>query len=168
MSLRPGAWLGQAVFHALFMLLIAWLSLRPVYEHLPPDQAMIKLSFSHAGRLIADCRTYTPEEIAAMPPNMRKAQDCPRERQPVQIELWLDDAVLFETALQPSGLWRDGSATIYRKFAVPAGEHRLSARLSDHADAVEPDYRKDAIVNLAPRRNFVIDFNVEKDGFHFQ
>ena len=50
------AWLGQALLYALFALIIGYFSNSPAYRHLPADQALIKLSFSHQGKLISECR----------------------------------------------------------------------------------------------------------------
>ena len=43
----PLAWFGQALLYGLFALFIGVFSSWPTYRHLPPDQALIKVSFSH-------------------------------------------------------------------------------------------------------------------------
>ena len=48
---------------------------------------MVSLSFSRAGQRIRECRRLTQEELNRLPPNMRKPEDCPRERLPVRVLL---------------------------------------------------------------------------------
>ena len=51
---KPLAWIGQGLLYALFALGIATFSSWPKYQHLPADQALIKLSFTHSGKRVAD------------------------------------------------------------------------------------------------------------------
>ncbi len=157
--------LGQAVLYAAFALAIGYLSTSPAYTHLAPDQALLKLSFSHGAQRIGKCRERSDEELAKMPPNMRTRQDCPRERAPVIVELELDGVRLYRGSLPPSGLSRDGSASVYRRFIVPAGTHRIVARLSDNARG-EFNYFGEQTVRLAPAQIVVVEFHAP-GGFRF-
>jgi hypothetical protein len=160
--------LGQATAYAAFGATIAWLSADPVWRHHDPAQAQIKLSFSHAGAKVGDCRRLTPEEIAALPPNMRKPMDCPRGRVPVVVELELDGSTVVSASLAPTGIAGDGPSSAYRRFAVAAGEHRIVARLRDSRRAEGFDYESATTVVLAPRQNFVVDFQSTLGGFRFR
>lgn len=71
-------YLLQALLYGAFIAVLGYFSTSPAYRHLPPDQALVKLSFTHAAQRKGECRTRTPEELAKLPPNMRIAQDCPR------------------------------------------------------------------------------------------
>lgn len=158
---------GQAVAYVLFAIFVGVFSDTPAYHPIAPDEAVIKLSFSHAGERAQPCRTRTPEEVAKLPPNMRLALDCPRERSPVRVELRLDDELVFRDALKPAGLKRDMASTVYRRFVVPAGEHTLALRLSDRPD-VEFNYAHERRVALSPAQLLVIDFKPESGGFVIQ
>lgn len=176
---------GQAAFYALFLLVVGYFSTSPAYVHMPPEQALIKLSFSHAGQPAQPCRPRTPEELAKLPPNMRAPLECGRERSPVLIELELDGKPLYRAELAPSGLKHDGMSTLYRRFPVAAGTHRLAARLKDDvkgltnaagagragaAQVALPDYNyaQQAEVTLASGQVFVVDFDARKGGFVFK
>ena len=75
--------LGQfAVIVALFAA-VAWLSDRPMYRQIPTGSAVMMLTFVHSADRRGECRRLTPEEIAKLPPNMRRVQDCPRVRRPI-------------------------------------------------------------------------------------
>ncbi len=164
---RPFQLLGQAIAYALFAGVIGYFSTSPAYTHLDPGLALIKLSFSHAGQHKGECRQRTPEEIANLPPNMRRPMDCPRERLPLLVEIVLDGELLYRGELPPSGLAGDGAATAYRKFSIAAGKHHLMARLRDSDRSTGYDYEQAADITLHPRQNFVIDFRPALGGFLF-
>ncbi len=159
---------GQAAFYALFLLVVGYFSTSPAYVHMPPEQALIKLSFSHAGQPAQPCRPRTPEELAKLPPNMRAPLECGRERSPVLIELELDGKPLYRAELAPSGLKHDGMSTLYRRFPVAAGRHRLAARLKDQVALPDYNYAQQAEVTLASGQVFVVDFDARKGGFVFK
>jgi hypothetical protein len=157
--------LGQAVLYGAFALAIGYFSTAPAYTHLAPGQALLKLSFSHGAQRVGECRERSDQELAKLPPNMRVRQDCPRERAPVIVELEMDGVRLYRESLPPSGLSHDGSASVYHRFVVPAGTHRLSARLSDNAKG-DFNYRGEETLTLAPAQIVVVEFHAPT-GFQF-
>lgn len=161
---KPINLLTQALLYALFALAIGAFATWPPYRHLAPDQALIKLSFSHSGKLLAECRQRSPEELAKMPPNMRTPMDCRRERSPVAIEIDLDGKPLFRRIAPPSGLSKDGASTVYQRFTLPAGTHQLAVRFSDDVNKKDFGYQRVETVTLAPGKVLVIDFDAEKGG----
>ena len=163
-ALRYGA---QAVLYAAFVAVIGYFSTSPVYEHLAPGEALLKLSLTHAGARKEACRQRSAEELAKLAPNMRAQSVCPRERVPVTVEVTLDDAPLFRVVAPPSGFSKDGSSTIYRRVPVAAGRHRIGARLADNP-AGEFTFAHDATVDLSPGRVVVIDFDPAQGGFVFR
>ena len=178
-------YLGQAVFYGLFVAFIGYFSVAPAYVHFPSDQGLIKASFSHAGQPLEECRVRTAEELEKLPPNMRVPMQCGRERSPVTFELELDGKPIYRAELPPRGLSRDGASTVYQRFPVPAGQHRLRARLKDDvkgftnvagagragatsARVTDFNYTKEADVTVAPGQVFVVDFNARAGGFVFK
>ena len=159
---------GQMVLYALFAATIGFFSSYPRYRHLAHDQALLKLSFSHPGQLVSECRRRTQEELAALPPNMRNPLDCPRERSPVTVQLALDGSVLARREIPPAGLSRDGSSTIYARFPVPAGSHRLSIQLKDSVREPGFNYSRDEELRIQPGQIVVVDFNPERGGIVIQ
>lgn len=158
---------GQGLVYLAFAVLLGVFANGPSYTHLPADQAMIKLSFAHGGSHKQACRRRTAEEIAALPPNMRKVFDCPRERVAVLVELRLDGDELYRAELQPTGLAGDGPSRVYARFAVVPGRHVLEARLRDTPRSEGFDYVRKEVIELAPLQNFVVDFRPGGDGFVF-
>lgn len=163
----PWRFIGQALAYALFAGAIGVLATEPRYSPIDPQAAMIKLSFTHVGQRAGACRTLSAEELARLPPNMRQAQDCPRARVPLRVELELDGRLLLARELPAAGLSHDRAASLYEKFTVPSGRHRVAVRLRDSARATGFDYESTREVELRPRQNFVIDFRQEAGGFIF-
>ena len=165
---KPLAIAAQAVLYALFAAAIGWFSFHPRSRQLEPDQALLKLSFSHPGQLREECRQRSAEELEKLPPNMRQALDCPRERSPVSIELALDGALLTREVVRPAGVARDGPSTLYARFVVPAGEHRLSVRINDSVREAGFNHVREEEVELDPGRILVVDFDPGKGGILFR
>ncbi len=159
---------GQAVFYGLFVAVIGYFSSAPAYVHFPPDMALIKASFSHAGQPKEECHVRTADELAKLPPNMRVAVQCGRERSPVVFDLELDGKPVYRAELPPAGLSRDGVSTVYQRFQVPAGRHHLHARLKDSVRVPDFNYVKEADVELAPAQVFVVEFSARTGGFVFK
>lgn len=158
-SVTAAAWLGQLLLYAAFALVIGVFSGWPPYRHLASDQSLIKLSFSHTGKPVSDCRAQTPEELARLPPNMRAPVRCPRERSPIVVELDIDGAAVYRHTARPSGLSRDGASSVYHRHALDAGVHRVAVRMKDDARSAGFDHVREDTVRLAPAQILVIDFD---------
>jgi hypothetical protein len=157
----------QALCYAAFMVVVGYFATSPPYVHLPADQALVKLSFQHAGQRKEACRERTAEELAKLAPNMRAATVCQRERVNIEVEIAMDGKTLFTMVAPPTGLSRDGAATVYRRVAVPAGEHRFVAKLKDAPEA-GPGFVAEHRVELKPGRVLVIDFDAKEGGWVFR
>lgn len=160
-------YLGQVFVLAIGAAIVAYFSVQPSYDAFPSDRAQIKLSFAHVGKPKGECRRLTREELAALPPNMRKPTQCPRERVPLVLELEVDGTILFADTLSPTGVASDLPARVYEKIEVSPGSHRVVARLRDSARTDGFDYVREAEIELAPRDILVIDFMAHRGGFLF-
>jgi hypothetical protein len=171
MSLHPVnrivSYAGQAVGYAAFCAVLAYFSTSPAYEPLPPGTALVKVSLQHAGQRKEACHERSAEELAKLAPNMRAASVCPRERVPVAISIELDGRPLVDATVAPSGLARDGSSTLYRRVEVPAGDHRVVAKLGD-SPAGGFDHVKEATVTLKPGAILLLDFDAKAGGWLFR
>lgn len=157
----------QLITYLAFAILVGYFSSNPEYEFLDPDMALLKISFSHAGERKEECRRLTQEELEAMAPNMRRPLECRRERVPILIEVILDGKTLYKEQVPASGLSHDGASTVYERFRVTAGEHRLVIRMWDSRGNEGFDHERSADIELKPGQNFVIDFNKDAGGFVF-
>lgn len=158
------AWGGQVLLYALFALAIGYFSTDPPYRLLGENEALLRLSFMHAGKPRFECRQRTAEEMAKLPPQMRAATDCPRERSPVLVRVELDGRTVVDEAFAPAGLARDGASAGYRRLPIAAGPHRLRVEVSDGARAQGFPYRREATIDVKPGQVVLIDFNPEQGG----
>ena len=165
---RIGIWTGQFLLYAAFGAAIALFSRWPAYQHLAPDQALVKLSFVHHGERLGECQEQTLEELAKLPPNMRAPTVCPRERSPVTVEVDLNGTTVLKRIAPPTGLSKDGASAVYERLVVPAGEHLITVRLSDDVRARDQAYRHESTVKLVPGQVLVIDFDAGKGGITLQ
>lgn len=157
----------QALCYVAFIAVVGYFSTSPPYVHLPAGQALVKLSFQHAGQRKEACRERSAEELAKLAPNMRAATVCPRERANIEVEIAMDGRPLFAMVAPPTGLSRDGATTVYRRLAVPAGSHRFVAKMKD-AVAGDYGYVADRAIELKPGRVLVIDFDAKEGGWVFR
>lgn len=164
---RALRYLGQAAVLAIGAALTAYFSIEPSYQVYPPDLAQIKLSFSHVGKPKGECHRLTTEELAKLPPNMRKPTRCPRERVPLVVELEVDGKSLFVDTLEPTGVAKDLPSRVYRKLEIAPGAHHVIARMRDSARTEGFDYVREADVTLAPLDIMVVDFRADLGGFQF-
>jgi hypothetical protein len=164
----PRAWAGQLLLYALFAAAIGVFSRWPVYHPIGTDQALIKVSLTHAGKPVGDCRAQTEAELAKLPPNMRAPMRCPRERSPVTVEVDINGVAALRRAAPPSGLSRDGASALYQRIVVDAGEQRIAVRINDDARRPGFPYQRETTVKLAPAQVLVIDFDAERGGIILQ
>ncbi|MBW7900787.1 MAG: hypothetical protein H3C26_04885 [Rhodocyclaceae bacterium] len=165
--LKPAAAIaGQVVLYGAFAAFIGYFATDPVYRQIPDDVAVLKVSFSHLGD--RECRKRTPEELAKLPPNMRAPLDCPRERSDINFELDIDGQTVVKHVLHPTGLYKDGISTMYRRLEIPAGTHTFTARMQDNLKLEGWRFVKEETVELKPAQAMVIDFHPDKGGLFFQ
>ena len=164
MSSQAARWIGQIVLYAAFAAAVAVLSQWPEYRPLAADQALLKVSFLHHGQRLQACVEQTPQELAKLPPNMRAPTRCPRERSPVTVEVELDGSLVYRQTAAPSGLSRDGTASVYRSIPVTAGAHRVHVRIRDSARSEGFDFEHEGVVQFDPLQVRVVDFSAEQGG----
>ncbi|HAD28096.1 MAG TPA: hypothetical protein DCF96_05455 [Rhodobacteraceae bacterium] len=136
-----------------------------VWQSLPADYALLRLSFIESG--IRDCRNQTKAELAELPQNMRREQVCASRRAPVYVELDLNGETLFAQNLPPTGLLGTGPSRVYQRFELPAGNYDLTVRLRNDPAKIEFTKIMTRQLSLKPAQSFVIDYKEEAGGFVF-
>ena len=163
----PARYAAQAALYAAFVAFVGYFANAPSFEQLAPDEALVRLSFSHGAQPRQPCHQRSAEELAKLAPNMRAPLVCPRERAPVLVELEMDGALLYRILALPAGLARDGASTVYRRLVVKAGRHHFRARLSDNTKR-EFNYSAERSVDLNAGQALLVDFNAREGGFLFR
>ena len=151
---------------ALVFMGVAALSNRPVHRSLPDGVGVLTLSFSHGADRRAACRPATPEELAKLPPNMRRPEICPRDRPPIRVEFDIDGRRMFAADVPPSGIAGDGPSRVHQRFVLPAGDHDVAVRMRERPDG-DFAWHAERTIRLAPGASRVIDFRAASGGFVF-
>lgn len=158
---------GRFAALALIFMGVAALSNWPSHRSLPADVGVLTLSFSHGAGRRAACRRATPEELAALPANMRRPNICPRERPAIRIEFDIDGERAFEADVPPSGIAGDGPSRVHQRFLLPSGRHEVAVRMRDRPGE-EFAWRGERSIELGPADHRVIDFRADAGGFVFR
>jgi hypothetical protein len=158
-------WVLQSICYVPVILFIGYFSDSPGYRPLSGQEAVIKLTLRHSGKLLGECRQRSEAELEQLPANMRIAESCPRERSPLRVELLLDGKLYYGGWLPPSGFQNDGMTSLYKRFIVPAVETNIEIRMKDHVDSAAFDYTLQRDIDLQPNRVLVIDFKASEKSF---
>ena len=154
----------QAVNYTIFMALIWYFATSPSVRVIEDDEAMITVAFAHAGETRAKCRKLSQEELMKLPPNMRKPEDCPRERSPIIIEAMLDGKAIYSKTMMPPGIFNDGSVNIFYSSKVPAGKHMFEIKMDDSVRKQGFNYQLMQDINIKPAQILLVEFEPLK-GF---
>ncbi len=164
----PLQYLGQAVWYGLFIAFVGYFSTSPAYTHVPPGHALIKLTFTQPGKRLEPCVQRSPEELAKLPPQLRKPTKCPRERSPVWVVFEIDGERFYEAKIEARGLSKDLPSPVYQRFIVPAGKHALQVRMRDDVKTEGYNYAGEKTMVLEPLQTVVIDFDKSRREFTFE
>ena len=163
---KPVRYLLQTFNYAVFMALVWYFSAAPAVRLIGEDEAVLTIAFAHAGQLREPCRRLTQEELNQLAPNMRKLDDCPRERSPVTIEALLDGELVYRGVLEPPGLFDDGGVDVYYSAKIPAGQHLLTLRMNDSVRVEGFNHELERPVAVDPAQVLLVGFD-NKRGFVF-
>ena len=159
---------GQFLVIAALFAGVAALSDWPRYSSIPADSGVVMVTFIHGADRKASCRKLTPAEIAKLPPNMRRTQECPRGRPPIYLELEIDNRTVYAETLHPTGIAGDAPSRVYERFVLPAKDYDLKVRMRDVPGTPGFNYAREERIALAPGQLFVIDFDPAGHKFIFR
>ena len=164
MKRTPLRYLLQALNYAVFMGLVWYFASYPAINLIGDDEAVLTIAFAHAGQLREPCRRLSQEELNELAPNMRKLEDCPRERSPVTIEAELDGELVYSETLAPPGLFGDGGVDVFYSTRIDAGNHQVKLRMNDSVRIEGFNHQLEQQVQVAPTRILLVGFD-HRRGF---
>jgi len=160
-------YLLQAFNYAIFMALIWYFATSPSIRVIEDDQAMITVAFAHAGETREECRRLSQEELMKLPPNMRKLEDCPRERSPIIVEATLDGKSIYNKTMLPPGIFNDGGVNIFYSSKVPAGKHSFKIKMDDSVRKQGFNHVFEQDIEIKPQQIVLVEFDSLK-GFSIE
>jgi len=95
------------------------------YPSRVPEQSVIRLTWRVRSHRQEACRRLTPEELAALPPHMRREEVCEGRLLPYHLRVVLDGRTILEEEVRPAGVRADRPLYVYHEIPVAPGEQRL-------------------------------------------
>ena len=155
---------GQAVTYVAFAAFIGYFSMAPPYTVLEPRHGLLRLSFTHPGKVVSACRQRSAEELAKLPPQMRSTEECQRARSPVQVRIEVDGRVMLERSFPPAGLAKDGASSGYWRTPIATGSHELRVQVRDDVRPEAPAYQRSERIDVREGAIVLVDFKPELGG----
>jgi hypothetical protein len=121
------------------------------------DEAGIRLSWRTVSEPVSECRTPTPEELAALPPHMRMQQICERQHVPFRLRVAIDGERVRDVLLHPRGARGDRPLYVFEELRVAPGTHRIEVGFQEEREEEVGSARApvtlvlDTTLELAPR-----------------
>jgi len=120
------------------------------------QDAIIRLSWRAVGQRIEECRVPSEEELAALPPHMRREEICEGRLAPFQLDVSIDGQPVHSAEIRASGARQDRPTYVFHEIRVPPGRHDLKVRFAvDAESAADASIRAplllEAAIDSAPR-----------------
>ena len=154
----PLKYLAQAALYALFFVPLVFVTHNPTHRHLDDNLSVLKIAVRHSGQIIGECETLSAGDYAKLAANMKQLESCPRERSPLQLELRVDGETLYSGTTPASGIHNDGLSSMYRRFTLPSGRHRLQIFMNDDVAVEGYTWELDQDIELRPAQVMVARF----------
>lgn len=148
----------QIFNYTIFMAIIWYFATSPSVRVIDDDESMVTVAFSHSGETLEECRLLSQEELLKLPPNMRKLDDCPRERSPIILEASLDGESIYSKTMLPPGIFKDGGINIFFSNRVPAGKHSFKIKMDDSVRKQGFNHVFEQDINLAPAQILLVEY----------
>jgi hypothetical protein len=140
----------------------------------PSTDAMLRLAWSARPERIEECRSPTPDELAARPQHMRQALICEGKAATYRLEVRIDDALVVEQEVHGGGLRRDRRLYVFRELVVRPGANRIDVRFTrletpdprsspvTHGEFVPPRLALEQRVQLDPREVVLVTYDADR------
>jgi hypothetical protein len=133
--------------------------------------ALIRLSWRTVGERIEECRKPTEEELAALPPHMRRQEICEGRTTPFRLDVAIDGTAVFADRILPGGAHHDRPVYVLREFPISPGRHRLQVRFEvelppESARAARAPLTLDETLTLEPGRIALVTYDDDAARLH--
>lgn len=146
------------------------------YSYYPKADGLLKIAFKYSGTRVADCDEadlikkegdrYRQQlkDTRQVRMSIEKIAKCPRERNPVVVELFVDGRKIMDKSYSPTGLKKDMASYIYDEFPMSPGEHAFRMLLYDTGRKDVPAYALDTKLVVKSREVKVVWFSDKADA----
>ncbi len=155
----------QIITLFLMMAVLGYFADSPVYRVMEPSQTELRLIVRHSGILIGDCEMKSADELEQLPANMRQPMICPREKSPLSLELRVNDEILHQSMVRPSGIHDDGVLALYKSFRVSGGTTDIELKVKDQMALETYNHIEKNTLDLSRDSVVLIEFTDEGISF---
>lgn len=164
MSLKRSAIIPAIILMVLPLIPVYYLADSP-YQFHPKNSAAFIFSIKHMGKRVVPCEKKSREELAKLPYRERRPMDCPPDRLPIYVQVFVDGEKKVERVVAPGGLRDDGPSIVYVRYLLKPGPHQIKVRMSDTGKADAIDYVFDGTIELKAGQVSVMDFDDRQGSF---
>jgi len=120
------------------------------------EEATIRLSWRAVGERIEECRVPSEEELAALPPHMRRKEICEGKLAPFQLDVSIDGRPVHSGKIHASGARQDRLTYVFKEFRVSPCRHELKVRFALDVESAgdassRPPLHLETAIDSAPR-----------------
>ena len=155
------------------LVFIYFLSTSPSYRYFDEDDAGFLISFKKTTDRVHLCDDEELSRFKEAAKHRRKHMQkvdriCgSRERVPLKLKVWIDDKVVLDKKIMPSGVNQDSSTYVYQEFIFPKGKHKIRiAMKGSRGDDPEFDYFFEDTILFSSRQRTVVDFDTVEEKFY--
>ncbi len=132
------------------------------------EDAIIRLSWRAVSERIEECRIPSEEELAALPPHMRRTEICEGRLAPFQLDVSIDGRSVHSGQIRASGARQDRPTYVFQEFRVSPGRHELKVRFAIDAKSAEDTLIRaplllETAIDSAPRSIILVTHEEKND-----
>ncbi|MDD5435599.1 MAG: hydrogenase iron-sulfur subunit [Nitrospira sp.] len=157
-------------------LIIIYFSDTP-YMFSSSNDSRLVLSVKHTSKKVVECDELTmlnqeadkyreslntPGKTTGVHMQLGKLGDCSRERNPVYVELYVDNKKVLARDYFAGGIKSDGPSFVFEKFALKPGIHNVLVKMKDSGAKDHFDYTVQGEVEFKSGYLRVVDFDETK------
>lgn len=156
--------IGQVIFYAIIMAVLGYFSSSPEITLQNNNDTSLKLIIRHSGRIEGKCEPLSKLEQDKLPTNMQRLVNCPRQKSPLKVIISVDDEMIYNATIKPSGIHDDGVLADYSVFTLKAGTRHIVASAITNTHEGEFVDRYNAKIDVNP--NHIVVLQLDDNGFN--
>ena len=149
---------GVVAATALMTLALVGLSRVP-WSAAPGEDGALRLAWQYRSQPVEKCRAATPEELAKLPPHMRRTTICERGLRPYVLEVAVDGGPAHVDTVRARGARADRPLGVFAQVPLVPGHHAVRVTFAPVDGGHEP-LTLDTTVVIAPRQVRLVTLDV--------
>lgn len=107
------------------------------YARTASPAPLLRLAWRVRGTPVHQCRRLTAEELARLPPHMRRTEECERRILPYRLHVLVDGRTVIDHLVEAAGARSDRPLYVLDEVTLPPGEHLVEIAFTREPQAEE-------------------------------